>query len=205
MSKRRLAILAGAVGLAIGGGATVAAMPGAEGVYPAADGVFHACVKGGVPDPATGVFYLVDHAAGQHCKAKGPNPEQHVHWSQTGPQGEVGLQGPPGPAGPPGPQGENGQRGNDGTNGVSGWERVQNDTFVPSGSNQPYSVSAVCPPGKRVLGGGYSVGNNEASDEVLFNGPLSISSGNTWLVIAQQDEDRSFTLAAYAICANVGP
>lgn len=194
MSRRRLGILAAVIGVAVGAGAAVAAMPGSS-AYPDADGVFHACVRGGVP-PATGVFYLVDHEADQTCKTG----EQHLHWGQTGPQGATGPQGPPGPPGPPG---EKGEKGDAGATGVSAWERVQDDVFVPNGPNQLHSVSAVCPVGKRVLGGGYSVSRNDASDEIVFNGPLNISSGSTWLVIAQQDEDVSFTLEAYAICAVV--
>jgi hypothetical protein len=193
-------LLAVVAGVAMGAGAALAAMPGSS-AYPDANGVFHACVRGGVPS-ATGVFYLVDHEADQSCKTG----EQHVHWGQTGPQGATGPQGPPGshgPAGPQGPPGEKGEKGDAGANGVSAWERVQNDVFVLNGPNQLYSVSAVCPLGKRVLGGGYSVSRNDASDEIVYNGPLNISSGSTWLVIAQQDEDVSFTLVAYAICAVV--
>jgi hypothetical protein len=86
MNKRRLGILAGAVGVAIGAG-TAFAVPGPGPVHPDAGGVFHGCVK------SAGDVYLVDHAAGQNCKTQGSQPEQHVHWSQTGPQGPAGADG----------------------------------------------------------------------------------------------------------------
>jgi hypothetical protein len=204
MSKRRLAILAATVGLAIGGGAAVAAMPGSK-VYPDGDGIFHACVKGGGAGPATGDVYLVDHEAGEDCKTQGPHPEQHVHWSQAGPQGETGPTGPAGPTGPMGQQGEKGDTGDDGADGVSGWVQVQGYLIVPSGPNHEYSVLAVCPPGKRVLGGGYGLGlgSHEGANEVQASVPLF--TGDAWRVIVTQDEDETFSVTAYAVCADVSP
>lgn len=104
MNKRRLAILAGAVGVAVGAGAAFA-IPGGGPVYPDAAGVFHGCVKG------AGDVYLVDHAAGQACKTQGSQPERHVHWSQTGPQGSQGPQGPQGEKGDQGDKGDTGEPG----------------------------------------------------------------------------------------------
>lgn len=104
MNKRRLAVLVGAVGVAVGAGGALA-IPGASPVYPDAAGVFHGCAK------SSGDVYLVDHASDQECRTQGSEPEQHVHWSQTGPQGPQGEKGDkgdtgnPGPAGPAGPTG----------------------------------------------------------------------------------------------------
>ena len=93
MSKRRFGILVGTVAVALGAGAAVAAIP-ASSVFPDADGVFHACVRGGVP-PATGVFYLVDHAAGQDCKTGGPTRSSMSTGATRARRAETGLPGTP--------------------------------------------------------------------------------------------------------------
>ena len=62
-----------------------------------------------------------------------------------------------------------------------------------------------CPAGKKVLSGGFqTVGNNQYAT-IMTNGPLSESS---WAVSAFQSDltgGRSWTLQAFAICANVAP
>jgi hypothetical protein len=111
------------------------------------------------------------------------------------PSGPQGLQGP---AGPPGAQG------NPGLNGVSGLEIVT----LPSGamdSDTEKSVTATCPAGKKIVGGGgYAIGVFGFPDDVGLVASYPVS-GTGWRVVAR--EINAFAGAwlarAYAVCANV--
>jgi hypothetical protein len=105
----------------------------------------------------------------------------------AGPTGARGPQGPPGPAGPAG---------------IAALQRV--DVSTPSSSVSSKTISAVCPTGKRVIGGGarvtgsgaFKVGIDEAypdSDGTKFNG------------VAREVDATSLTwvLQVYAMCATV--
>ncbi len=83
------------------GGASIAAIPGR-------DGVMNACYS-----KKTGAVRLVDKAKKQKCR-KG---ERATSWNQ---KGEPGNPGPPGPKGDTGEKGEKGDPGTAGTNGADG-------------------------------------------------------------------------------------
>ena len=167
----------------------------AYAAIPDANGVIHACY-----DEQSGQARIVDDADGtpKGCGAK----EAAISWGQVGPQG------PQGPTGPQGTQGPQGEKGDDGAPGVSGWERRSESILVPHGDNNQLFADAMCSSGKKPLGGGYQLKDeegvdleNEASDEVLASVPLS----NGWHVAVQQDEDEDFTLIAWTVCADFSP
>ena len=103
------------------------------------------------------------------------------------PRGPTGARGPQGPPGPPG---------------IAALERV--DALTPASSVNSKTISAVCPSGKRVIGGGARVTGAGAvrvsideaypdSDGTKFNGVARevVSTGATW------------ALQVYAMCAVV--
>ncbi|MGE4427606.1 MAG: hypothetical protein AB7G37_14235 [Solirubrobacteraceae bacterium] len=112
--------------------------------------------------------------------------------------------GAPGPAGPQGPQGEKGDKGEkgdpgapgaNGTNGVSGYQLVTGPA-VNVAAGDSAQATAACPAGKRVLGGGYTVG---ASTGVNMNrsGPSSVT---TWYVRVTNTTGGAKSINAQAIC-----
>jgi len=121
------------VGLLVGGGAALAAVP-------AQDGSITACYG-----PGAGQTRIIDPAKGETCK---PN-EKEISWSQRGPAGPAGLPGekgetgamgprgatgdpgPVGPIGPPGPNGDTGQRGVPGPDGPEGPAGPQGPQGLP--------------------------------------------------------------------------
>ena len=154
--------------------------------------------------------------------AQGPQGERGPQ-GETGPQGQQGAQGQPGqqgPQGPPGPQGERGAQGQQGPQGergpqgtpgpagaqgpagVSGWV-VVSPGFEALDSLEEFTRSAVCPAGKRVLGGGYRGDDIEISKS--YPGSASFGSppdrwtvaGTAKLTLTGGD------ITVYAVCANV--
>ena len=134
-----------------------------------------------------------------------------------GAPGAEGLQGPAGADGPPGPAGSQGPRGADGApgpqgpagSGVSGREVVISAGNGVGGPDHTRNVAiAVCPAGKRVLGGGFR------TDNLLFRPATSYPDVSAFGQDAGQDRWVVFGLAndgqlmptgsftAYAICAN---
>lgn len=131
----------------------------------------------------SGVLYLREDrgSAGDTCT----NRDQEIQWNQ---------QGPAGPQGPPG---------------ISGYEIVR--TECSEGGNCSPSVAAICPTGKRVLGGGYEqsdVGQSFDSGTVNpdYVGPSE--DGTRWKVEGPQaffatHFPSSASIVVYAICATV--
>jgi hypothetical protein len=143
----------------------------------------------------------------------------------TGPAGPAGVAGAVGPAGPAGPAGREGAAGRegpagrDGAPGVAGQQGVQGvqgdpgpaglsnrDVEVvssPNNSDTTKSVSATCPVGTQVIGGGANV--FPSLDGVALR--RSYPSVNRWIVEAQEVNAVAgdWEVAAYAICATVAP
>jgi hypothetical protein len=92
------------LGVAVGGGAAVAAIP-------AGDGTITACYV-----PSSGAIHLIDPSRGQKCGSG----EKQLVWNQSGPAGAVGPAGPVGPIGPMGSPGVPGPKGDTGVVGPSG-------------------------------------------------------------------------------------
>jgi Collagen triple helix repeat (20 copies) len=114
----------------------------------------------------------------------------------AGPQGPNGESGPQGPMGETGDAGVQGAKGDAGPPGVSGYEIVTLSHFL-SGYGTTLHDAAQCPPGKRVIGGGYS------SAEYLATAQSSPKNGTAWDVNVKNNGGDS-TLTIWAICANVG-
>ena len=72
-----------------------------------------------------------------------------------GPKGDPGLTGAQGPVGPVGPKGD---KGDTGAPGLSGYEIVVTTTPIVAGWTQG---SAICPTGKKILGGSAAASNGE--------------------------------------------
>src|SRR5207253_647197 len=110
-----------------------------------------------------GLLRVID-SPGQSCTSR----ETALTWNQAGPAGPAGPQGPAGPAGPAG--------------GVSNYVvATTNSGFIAAGSGQ--SVVANCPPGKHVLGGGWSgVINGDSTIRILNSSPGPYGNDTGWEV-----------------------
>src|SRR5262245_15031787 len=103
---------------------------------------------------------------------------------------------PAGPQGPAGQQGPKGDKGDTGAPGLSGVEIVISDTTTVQ-PGQGGGVSAHCPAGKKVIGGG---GGSESEVRIWNSGPSSVSQ---WGIDATNDTAFPADIAAYAVCATV--
>jgi hypothetical protein len=105
----------------------------------------------------------------------------------AGPTGARGPQGPPGPAG---------------TAGVAALER--RDVLTPTSSANVKTISAVCPTGKKVIGGGARVTGTGAS-RVSINEAFPDSDGTKFNGVAREVTATALTwaLQVYAMCATV--
>jgi len=112
-----------------------------------------------------------------------------------------GAQGPEGPRGDKGEKGDKGDKGDTGVQGpagVSGLEIVSN---ASGSSTFDKSAVAVCPSGKRVLGGGASTSGASGDVAVVASRPDLPTS---WVAQAREvdDTNASWTVTAWAICGN---
>jgi Collagen triple helix repeat (20 copies) len=115
--------------------------------------------------------------------------------------GPPGPQGPAGPAGLPGPAGATGATGPTGpagSNGVSGYERVMGSTAsIDTGGNTASTVTASCPAGKKVVGGGVTATNALG----VAIGASAPTSDTTWSVSASVGfSGTPANITAYAVC-----
>lgn len=108
--------------------------------------------------------------------------------------------GPKGDKGEKGDKGDKGDRGDQGTPGLSDYQIVAVDS-APSGF-PIVGAEAVCPGGKRVLGGGFHLGTAfSPSTGPYVQASYPNPTGSGWRVEAILVPGRIFT--AYAICARV--
>jgi hypothetical protein len=189
----------------------------AFGSIPGDDGVIHSCYS-----RSGGTLRVID-ATVTNCKGT----ETSLSWNRAGaqgPQGVPGTQGPQGPQGPkgdpgepgpqgpqgeagaqgpPGPQGEQGvpgATGASGADGVSGYQTVVVGMPVP-GPGQEASMTAPCPEGKRVVGGGFTQSSFAQGGGVNLR--RSFPDGdNGWFVTVQSPTSifGSGFVQIYAIC-----
>jgi hypothetical protein len=106
-----------------------------------------------------------------------------------GPQGEPGLSGPAGPVGPVGPPGPQGPAGP----GLSGYQ------IVVGPASTGGSV-AMCPPGKRVIGGGGSDEISPRTARLIASTPLV--NGRGWFCYNVDPVFSVSECTAYAICVD---
>ena len=103
----------------------------------------------------------------------------------------AGPQGPAGPAGPAGPSG------------ISGWQIVEADSASDGSATK--QVTASCPSGKRVLGGGLQI-SGPGKQFVASNGAYPSANGASFTGEGQNTLPGTpviWQLKVYAICATV--
>jgi hypothetical protein len=132
---------------------------------------------------------------------QGPKGEKGDQGAQgpKGDKGDPGAQGPKGDQGIQGIQGIQGQKGDKGDlglPGISGYVRVTTVNLNPVSQGQIVARDAFCPPGKKVIGGGFDA---QSPMGVLTDHALN---DTTWRVTV---ENLGITTAvsAYAVCATV--
>jgi hypothetical protein len=163
---------------------------------PGPDGIIHSCF-----DNDNGKLRVID-PTGQTCK----RDETALQWNQTGPQGpkgDPGMQGAPGLPGEPGAQGPAGSPGPAGAPGVSGYQQIVEsvNNFTLAASTESVHV-LTCPPGKKVLGGGFLLFGANGFLANNSNGPAS---DTQWGVsVFNPSGTNTVTVSTvnfYAICA----
>jgi hypothetical protein len=134
-----------------------------------------------------GSLLAADFKAGQ--LPAGPGPK--------GAPGPNGAPGAPGPAGPTGDKGDKGYTGATGPAGVSEYQVVSAGQWVVKGGN--FAVQAVCPAGKKALGGGHDTPWAAAVDQ---SRPI-YPNMNGWTVMGNNINADAGYVYAYAVCAKV--
>jgi hypothetical protein len=149
---------------------------------PDSSGVIHGCVKNGTTGQRE--IRVIDTAYTTTCMAGWTA----VTWNQEGPQGATGPAGPQGATGPAG------------ADGVSGYEIVHVQETIPPTIEQ--LVTAPCPVGKSVLGGGYQNSNTFTLPWFSLDGPVPDGSG--WNVrVHNRSFDTPMILDVWATCGVV--
>lgn len=101
------------------------------------------------------------------------------------------------------PGGGTGPTGPTGPTGITGYERYGlNCTKTLAGKGGYDVCNTTCPGTKLVLGGGVNQASADLSATIVSSMP---SANNTWSVLIRNDESqqRTFTVAVWAVCANV--
>jgi hypothetical protein len=100
----------------------------------------------------------------------------------------VGLAGPQGPAGP---------------SGISGLVLQAQETA--GDGTTPKVAKAICPAGKKVLGGGAALSTNTANGPVVIQDSYPLEDGSGWFAAASKvgTYTQSWALKAWAVCASV--
>jgi hypothetical protein len=111
-------------------------------------------------------------------------------------KGAQGQQGAQGAQGATGSAGAAGAVGATGPPGISGYVVVTTTTPLANGAFA--GLSAPCPAGKKVLGGGLEIGNF-----VKILGSLPLPDGTGWRIDARNDSGVDINMQAFAVCAFV--
>jgi hypothetical protein len=135
--------------------------------------------------------------------AQGPQGEKGAQGEKGDPgaqgpqgaQGETGAQGPRGFTGFTGATGATGPQGPQGPAGFSGYEIVETSKEV--GTLQWGLLAAVCPDGKKVVGGSASFTGSAEIDDYP-------SAEDRWFAITDGQTGFGGTMKVYAICAYTG-
>ena len=118
----------------------------------------------------------------------------------AGANGAAGAQGPAGANGAAGAQGPVGTNGTYGNPGISQYQIIAGTTeMIPAGTQG--FVSATCPTGLSVLGGGSL--SNAFVVTVTTNASLPNGAGTEWQAWVNNTSGSSINANAYAICAKV--
>jgi hypothetical protein len=105
------------------------------------------------------------------------------------------------PSGPKGDKGEKGDRGERGPVGLSGYEIIRASTIVPA--NTTSTAQAVCPRGKKVIGGAAGVQGVPSGVFMHTQVTENAVSGDYWDNIVVNTTAVPRQANAIAICANV--
>ena len=116
-------------------------------------------------------------------------------------QGDKGDKGDTGDTGSQGDKGDKGDTGDAGADGVSGWEKV---SATSASSSSDKSVTVTCTGSKKILGGGGTLSISNGKVVVSQSYP---SADNEWTAKAVEvsGESSSWTVTAYAMCADILP
>lgn len=180
----------------------------ATGHIPGDDGVIHGCFN-----TSNGNLRVID-ATTTSCKSS----ESAIFWNQEGVPGDDGTDGVDGVDGSNGTNGVDGSNGTDGTNGdtgdtgqqgppgVSGYEIVTSTSHIDFDGYR--SLTAQCPSGKSVLGGGvsgtvYQDVSETTSDLLVSSRPTTPAPGWTATIKLAVNESSVVAHTVYAICAFV--
>ena len=168
--------------------------------------LIHACVNN-----TSGELKIV--GANSNC----PNNYRPLDWNIQGPAGQQGPMGPAGPVGPVGPvgpigpmgpvgpqglQGEQGLQGIQGPAGISGLEVVSADSGFRTAA--AIDMTAVCPAGKQVIGGGFSTRSASGNLNVRASAPITSNRWGVSVFTADYPTPlEEWAVTAFAICAYV--
>ena len=179
---RRWCVLGAVVGAVFAGGvaATIAAIPGANGVI-------NGCYQKNV-----GNLRVIDPGSGDHCRPS----EIPISWSQTGPKGATGATGATGPQGP---------KGDTGATGPIGPQGLKGDTGATGATGPTGATGATGPTGATV-----ATGATGAQGPKGDTGPQGIPgpSGDPGLANQTCPTGASvtgFNAAGNIVCSNVTP
>ena len=142
-----------------------------------------------------------DRTSGHRRSAGAPGPGRAQDAGPQGVAGPTGLQGAQGLIGPIGPAGPQGAPG------ISGYERIFGDTgTLQMNVGVSSFVTAVCPAGKRVVGGGHELASSSSQQlSVTMSAPFE-STVSGWRVNFRNSLNAGLTnvqVRVYAICAIV--
>ena len=116
-----------------------------------------------------------------------------------------GLKGDKGDQGIQGAKGDQGIQGIQGVAGPAGVSGVEIVSTTSASSSNDKSITATCPAGKTVVGGGASVSLTDGSLAVVQStpGPLTAGKATTWVAAAGEigNVGPSWTVTAFAVCA----
>ncbi|MFN8585478.1 MAG: hypothetical protein U0446_09195 [Dehalococcoidia bacterium] len=202
------------------GAAVTAALLGGVAVVSAHGGdtnSIHACVNKtngqvrvvGASEDCKVPEYALDWRIAGPAGASGSTGPQGAS-GPTGPQGATGPTGAPGNGGPQGPQGATGERGPSGLEGPSGVSGYDVRVDVVDGYDHAQGI-ALCPSGKRPLGGGVWIPTLQANFVVAGSAPVNPlnfpETPDGWRVLVAKADpnapDESFSMQVWAICAYV--
>ncbi len=120
----------------------------------------------------------------------------------TGAAGVAGAAGTQGKEGPQGKEGSKGLQGIEGPSGISGYQVVKGPVATNEGGTFNFARSnAKCPSGLKALGGGFlTISGENGKIYVADDGP---NGSGEWEIITASASATGYTMAAFAICANV--
>jgi len=136
----------------------------------------------------------------QHSDARGPRGPRGPRGFR-GFRGPQGVQGPQGPAGQQGAAGAAGAQGIQGPAGISGYQVVLGPGSPNVAPQATGADTAVCPAGKKAIGGGFNTGQQLALSASI---PTTTANNlSAWVVNGKNVGSADTVIVAYAVCATI--